>query len=241
MCVCRLKNMSSTWNFLLMFHAAFFIYIFEGTEGAALQTVGVKNALYGVPDLEGPPLIIKSYPAIENYQSDLYEVYMEPYKYDVRPHSAIAVLSSEGESEVKGEITFVQKQPPGGPVFIRGNITGLSPGKHGLHIHQAGDLREGCEKLGGHFNPYLLHHGSPKYPLRHIGDLGNVDASDSGTAEIIQIDPLMSLAGGPRGVVGRALVVTEDPDDLGKGGNANSLVDGNSGKPVACGVIAYIR
>ncbi|ENN73487.1 hypothetical protein YQE_09912, partial [Dendroctonus ponderosae] len=117
----------------------------------------------------------------------------------------------------------------------------LTPGKHGLHIHQAGDLREGCEKLGGHFNPYLIHHGGPRSSVRHIGDLGNVDAKEDGVGEIVAIDPLMSLSGGPRGIVGRALVVSENEDDLGQAGNANSLVDGNAGKPVACGIIAYIR
>lgn len=47
---------------------------------AALQTVGVQNALQNVP-ANGRPLIIKSFPAIENYQSDLYEVYAQPYSY----------------------------------------------------------------------------------------------------------------------------------------------------------------
>ena len=51
----------------------------------------------------------------------------------------------------------------------------------------------------------------------------------------------MSLSGGPRGIVGRAVVITEKEDDYGEGSNANSLVDGNSGDPIACGVIAYIR
>lgn len=68
-----------------------------------------------------------------------------------------------------------------------------------------------------------------------------MEAKEDGVAEVVTIDPLMSLSGGPRGIVGRALVVTEHEDDLGKGGNANSLVDGNAGKPLACGIIAYIR
>lgn len=75
---------------------------------------------------------------------------------DLTASRAVAILSGEGESEVKGEITFVQRHPPAGPVWIRGNITGLTPGKHGFHIYQSGDLREGCDKLGGHFNPFLV-------------------------------------------------------------------------------------
>lgn len=72
------------------------------------------------------------------------------------PTTAIAVLTAEDESDVKGEITFTQRHPPAGAVWIKGNITGLSSGKHGIHIYQSGDLREGCDKLGGHFNPFLV-------------------------------------------------------------------------------------
>lgn len=46
--------------------------------GAALQNIADKNAIIGVPG-DGKLLAIKAYPAIANYQSDLYEVYHEPY------------------------------------------------------------------------------------------------------------------------------------------------------------------
>nr|ALR99799.1 putative extracellular copper/zinc superoxide dismutase [Phaedon cochleariae] len=214
---------------------------FEGVDNAALQAIGVKNSLYDIPGLGERPLMIKAYPAVENYQSDLYEVYAEPYTYDLRAQAAIVVLQGEGENDVKGEIMFVQQHPPIGPVLIRGNITGLPAGRHGFHIHQSGDLRQGCDKLGGHFNPYLLRHGAPTDPIRHAGDLGNVEAGEDGKAEIRIVDPLVSLSGGPRGVVGRALVVTAEVDDLGRGGTADSLTNGQAGKALACGIIAYIR
>nr|ALN12439.1 putative copper/zinc superoxide dismutase [Chrysomela lapponica]ALN12444.1 putative copper/zinc superoxide dismutase [Chrysomela lapponica] len=215
--------------------------LFHPVENAALQTTGGENTLYDVTGIGGRPLMVKAYPAVENYQSDLFEVYAEPYTYDLRAQVAIAVLVGEEESEVKGEIMFIQQHPPIGPVLIRGNITGLPPGRHGFHIHQSGDLRQGCGKLGGHFNPYLLPHGAPTDPLRHAGDLGNVDAGDDGVAQIRIVDALTSLSGGPRGVVGRAVVVTTDADDLGRGGVADSVVDGQSGRALACGVIAYVR
>ncbi|KAJ8932724.1 hypothetical protein NQ314_014420, partial [Rhamnusium bicolor] len=145
------------------------------------------------------------------------------------------------EGEIKGELLFIQKHPPVGETAIRGNITGLPAGKHGIHIHQSGDLREGCEKLGGHFNPYHLQHGGPTDPMRHAGDLGNIEAGEGDNTEIFIVDPLISLSGGPRGIVGRAIVITSDVDDLGRGGSADSLVSGNSGKPIACAVIAYVR
>lgn len=69
---------------------------------------------------------------------------------------AVAIIQGEDESDIKGDLLFVQKRPPVGPTFIRGNITGLPAGKHGFHIHQSGDLRKGCQKLGEHFNPHQV-------------------------------------------------------------------------------------
>ncbi|KAF2881791.1 hypothetical protein ILUMI_24386 [Ignelater luminosus] len=187
------------------------------------------------------PLLIKTYPAVDNYQSDIYEVYQEPYTYDLSVASAIAIIQGEGENDVDGEVLFIQKHPPTGAVLVRGNITGLPPGKHGLHIHQAGDLRRGCEKLGGHYNPYLLQHGGPRDGLRHVGDLGNIEAKEDGFAELNFVDPVLSLVGGGRSIVGRALVITEKEDDFGRGGTADSATTGSSGRPLACGVIAYVK
>ncbi|XP_044263380.1 superoxide dismutase [Cu-Zn]-like [Tribolium madens] len=208
-------------------------------QSAAMQTLAIRNALYQVPGLGNRPLIIKMYPGVENYQSDIYEVYAEPYTFDLRSASAVALLQGEGES--KGEVVFFQRHPPNGPILVRGNLTALPPGKHGLHIHQSGDLRQGCEKLGPHFNPYQLQHGGPSDPVRHVGDLGNIEVGEDGSVEFSIADPLLALMGGPRGIVGRSIVVSGNPDDLGRGGTAESLVNGDSGKTIACGVIAYIK
>lgn len=66
---------------MLGFFLIFVLLEFYGVYSASLEAVAVRNALYEVPGLGNRPLIIKMYPAIENYQSDLYEVYTEPYYY----------------------------------------------------------------------------------------------------------------------------------------------------------------
>uniref|UniRef100_A0A077KEW3 Superoxide dismutase [Cu-Zn] n=1 Tax=Penaeus japonicus TaxID=27405 RepID=A0A077KEW3_PENJP len=140
--------------------------------------------------------------------------------------------------EVEGNFTLTQRNPPLGPTLIEGIITNLSPGLHGFHIHEFGDLSDGCRTIGAHFNPFKRLHGSPDYRERHVGDLGNVLADQNGRAEVNITDPIISLAG-PYSVVGRALDVHAGEDDLGDGGNEKSLKGGNAGRRLACGVIGY--
>ncbi|XP_075220759.1 superoxide dismutase [Cu-Zn]-like isoform X2 [Lycorma delicatula] len=183
-----------------------------------------------LPGLPDRSLYIRSIPELFGYSGSLYQA---PH-----PLNAVVVLRSNGaDGDVQGTITFVQPHPPGGPVFLTGNVTGLTPGKHGFHIHSYGDLREGCESLGPHFNPFLVQHGGPTDPYRHVGDLGNIVAGDDGVAKIQISDHLISLTG-PHNVIGRGLVVKANPDDLGRGGDQESLVTGNAGSRVSCGIIA---
>lgn len=88
-------------------------------------------------------------------------------------------------------------------------------------------------------NPHGVTHGGPNELVRHLGDLGNIEANNDGIAEfkIVEKIPIM----GQYSVIGRTLVVHRDQDDLGKGGHELSKTTGNSGPRLACGVIGISK
>jgi len=48
---------------------------------------------------------------------------------------------------------------------VDGTVDGLTPGPHGLHVHDSGDLSGGCDGLGPHFDPHASdRHGAPSDP-----------------------------------------------------------------------------
>ncbi|XP_043673595.1 copper chaperone for superoxide dismutase isoform X4 [Vespula pensylvanica] len=120
--------------------------------------------------------------------------------------------------------------------IVDGTVDGLEPGQHGIHIHECGDISKGCESVGEHFNPYNSIHGGPEDDIskKHIGDLGNIEADNNGRALFRKINQFLTVSD----IIGRSLVITDKPDDLGKGNDKQSKIDGNSGKRLACGIIA---
>ena len=44
---------------------------------------------------------------------------------------------------------------------ISGELFNLTPGLHGFHVHELGDLSDNCAGAGGHYNPFGRNHGAP--------------------------------------------------------------------------------
>ncbi|CAH2987935.1 unnamed protein product [Chilo suppressalis] len=98
--------------------------------------------------------------------------------------SAVAMVS--GQSCCGGTVVGVVRFQQTGDVLVAdGSIDGLPPSsEHGLHIHSTGDLSEGCNSIGDHYNPLGSPHGGPQDSAdrRHAGDLGNIRVGDNGRA-----------------------------------------------------------
>jgi len=182
---------------------------------------------------EGRSLFYRKTPRVEKYRSAVHELYMRPYNYANLEYHAVAVINS---GKISGVVHFHQTGGPTTAVQLFGNITGLTPGHHGFHIHQLGDTSQGCKSMKGHFNPYQIRHGAPGDSYRHVGDLGNILAGEDGVAIIDVEDKQISL-NGLNSIIGRGVVIHAGEDDLGMGGDSGSLATGNAGGRVACAVI----
>lgn len=146
-----------------------------------------------------------------------------------RPRKAVCKLRPASGEYVSGIVEF-EERSNGVRVYAR--IINLSEGKHGFHIHEGKECGDDFEEAGGHFNPLEVMHGRPtsnKYN-RHAGDLGNLNADEFGNAKYKRIDKVITLTG-PNSIIGRTLIVHENPDDF------ETQPTGNSGRRLACGVI----
>ncbi|XP_063059379.1 superoxide dismutase [Cu-Zn] [Engraulis encrasicolus] len=150
-----------------------------------------------------------------------------------------AVCVLKGTGDVTGTVHFAQ-EGDSGPVKLTGEISGLTPGLHGFHVHAFGDNTNGCISAGPHFNPHSMTHGGPTDETRHVGDLGNVTAGDNKVAKIDITDSQLTLTG-PNSIIGRTMVIHEKADDLGKGNDEESKKTGNAGSRLACGVIGITQ
>ncbi len=143
---------------------------------------------------------------------------------------AVAILEHTKGSEVKGRVTFLETE---NGIQVKGEISGLTPGEHGFHVHEFGVWSPDGKAAGGHFNPTHQAHGEREAPKRHIGDLGNIKANENGNAVVDFVDPHLTFHGA-HSIIGRGVVVHEKADDYGQ-------PVGNAGGRVAVGVIGVAQ
>ncbi len=145
---------------------------------------------------------------------------------------AVAALHPTDGNKVHGVVTFAKA---GDKVKVTAHIEGLTPGKHGFHIHEWGDCtsKDGSA-AGGHFNPAAAPHGAPDAAKRHAGDLGNIEANQEGMAHVEFTDSALKLSGAGS-IIGRGVIVHANADDM------KTQPTGNAGGRLACGVIGVAK
>lgn len=143
---------------------------------------------------------------------------------------ATAALTNSAGQNV-GSVEIVQS---GAKLMLRANVSGQTPGEHGIHLHTTGK----CEApafttAGGHLNPSAHQHGTLNPAGPHAGDLPNLVVGPNGSGKIES--PLMgtvdSFAASVFDADGTAIVLHAGPDDY------KTDPSGNSGGRVACGIM----
>lgn len=132
---------------------------------------------------------------------------------------------------------IAQIEARGGEMALIVELTDISPGLHGIHLHAVGS----CEapsfaSAGGHLNPGGRQHGMDNPMGRHLGDLPNVEVGNDGTGRLeIALDGArQTLLSELFDADGTAIVVHAGPDDY------KTDPSGNSGGRIACGVFAPV-
>ncbi len=127
-----------------------------------------------------------------------------------------------------------------GPNGVGTNVTlepgqqAVSPGEHGIHIHEKGSISPDFEAAGEHHNPSNAQHGFDNPEGPHEGDLENIFVNDDGSASYTTTDDRITLSGGQNSILdsdGSALVIHESADDY------QTDPSGNSGDRIAAGII----
>jgi Cu-Zn family superoxide dismutase len=129
----------------------------------------------------------------------------------------------------------VRLESVAGGVRLTGELTGLPPGAHGVHLHTVGRCdAPGFTSAGDHFNPGNARHGLANPEGPHAGDMPAIGADANGRAVVDHTTAFVTLGNGATSLFdadGSAIVLHASNDD--------QLTDpsGNSGSRIACGVL----
>jgi Cu-Zn family superoxide dismutase len=144
----------------------------------------------------------------------------------------VTMRSTAGE--VVGTLRF--RDGPNGAARLVGAMTGISAGKHGIHVHQVGRCdAPSFESAGAHFNPFGKQHGLGNPMGSHAGDAPNIEADATMRANVDVTFANATLGSAFNTLFdadGSAVVVHAAEDDQ------RTDPSGNSGARIACGVLA---
>lgn len=206
----------------------------DGTEGvdtsADVRSTGTPGALVQSPPSEGSPEPPVPVDASEDRRVE--SVLPPP---DAELFASATLAPTGKDSGLSGTVRFFDTRAERNGMLVIAEVEGVTPGQHGIHIHERGDCSRGGEAAGGHWNPDGSPHAAPTSPQHHAGDLGNIDVLPSGRGvlelTLLAPDSGMGNVNMQEGVMGKSVVLHAQPDDL------RSQPAGDSGARIACGVI----
>lgn len=148
-------------------------------------------------------------------------------------HAATATATIEPTTEGSDVFGWATFEDTDKGLKIEVEVFGVSPGLHGIHVHEKGDCGDAGNGAGGHYNPDGVKHGfaaNDGFTGAHPGDLGNIDVGPDGDGFLELVVPNLTVTGGKYNVSGLAVVLHEKQDDFGQ-------PTGNAGGRIGCGIV----
>ncbi|NCP13930.1 MAG: superoxide dismutase family protein [Sphingomonadales bacterium] len=122
-------------------------------------------------------------------------------------------------------------------VMIVLDLKNLTPGPHGLHLHEKGMCTPDFKAAGGHFNPLDAEHGFMTEGGYHVGDLPNVDVTAEGTAKAEIFVPQINVGGADNNRYPYTLADADGTAVMIHAGADDYMAMASSGDRMACGVV----
>jgi Cu-Zn family superoxide dismutase len=150
--------------------------------------------------------------------------------------TATADIKGKG---ISGTATLTERmQGTGKIVEVSVQLTGLTPGKHGVHLHAVGKCEPDFAAAGGHFDPGPASNTDPdaNHPF-HMGDIPNIEAGSDGKATMKAMTTRVTLSEGPLSVFdadGTAIIIHGNEDQMITGAPKSGV---SGGPRAACGVL----
>ncbi|KGP72059.1 superoxide dismutase family protein [Pontibacillus yanchengensis] len=146
--------------------------------------------------------------------------------------SALEIEMYNNSDDSLGTATLTEG-PDG--VNIKLSLTGLTPGLHGIHVHEFPKCESpDFKSAGGHLNPDGKEHGLMDPKGAHLGDMPNIEADEDGTVKAEVSVKGATLKDGKKSLLrndGTSLIIHEGVDD------GLTQPAGDAGERVACGKI----
>ena len=112
------------------------------------------------------------------------------------------------------------------------NLTGLTPGEHGFHVHVNPSCGMAGQDAGGHYDPQNTGRHEGPNGDGHLGDLPTLSVNSSGAATTPVVAPRVRV----RDLDGRSLMIHAGGDNY----SDTPAALGGGGARVACGVVPNI-
>ena len=121
-------------------------------------------------------------------------------------------------------------------VIIKFDLSGLPPGSHAIHVHEASACEGDLASAGNIYNPLGAKHGFLHDEGPMSGDLPNIHVSTDGKAVAEVLSPFLTLSKEAEETLfdsdGSSFVIFEQADDY------ESEPEGGAGARIACGAIS---